>query len=87
MILTHLPFLFHAKLILDTSELTTFSSLLIFNRSEMSIFSIASKMFLTKLASSSLFFAIEYLTSLIFSSSIAIITEREAWSEDNLKFG
>ena len=84
-ILTHLLLLFHTELILDTSELTTSSSLLMFNRSEMSIFLIANKTFLMKLASSLLFFAMEYLTSLIFSSSIAIITERVAWSEDKCK--
>ena len=87
MILTCLLFLFHTELILDVSELTTSSSLLMFDRSEMLIFLIANKTSLTKFASSLLFFAMEYLTSLIFLSSIAIITEKGVWSEDKCKSG
>ena len=55
------------------------------DKSDISMFLIATEMSLIKFFSSSLFFAIEDLNELIFSSLIAIMTERGAWSDDKCK--
>ena len=74
--LTHLEFIFHMYSIFDTRELVTSSSLLESDKSVISILLIAYETSLMKLASSSLFFAMENLNESIFSLLIAINTVR-----------
>ena len=82
---THLAFVFHANLILDVSEFVTSSILLWSDKSDISMFLIATEMSLIKFFSSSLFFAIEDLNKSIFSSLMAIMTERGAWLDNKCK--
>ena len=64
--------------ILDASESVTSSSLQESERSKTSILLIVHEMSLIKLIFSLLFFIIEVLKDTIFSSAIAIETEKEA---------
>jgi len=76
-ILTCFKFTFHVSSILNVRKLVTSSSLQESERSETSMLLIVCETSLIKLISSLLFFAIENLKDLIFSSAIAIKTERE----------
>ena len=84
---TCLAFIFYANSILDASEFVTSSILLWSDKSDILIFLIATETSLIKFFSSLLFFAIEDLNKSIFSSSIAIITERGVWSDNKCKSG
>ena len=84
---TCLVFIFHANSILDASEFVISSILPWSDKSDISMFLIVTETSLTKFFSSSLFFAIENLNKSIFSSLIAIMTERGAWSNDKHKSG
>ena len=84
---TYLVFVFHANLILDASKFVTSSILLWSDKSDISMFLIATETSLIKFFSSSLFCAIEDLNKLIFSSLMAIMTERGAWSDNKHKSG
>ena len=76
MILTCFKFTFHVSSILDTRKLVTSSSLQELERSETLMLLIVREMSLINLISSLLFFVIENLKDLIFSSAIAIKTEK-----------
>ena len=79
---TCLVFVFHANSIFNASKFVTSSILLWSDKSDISMFLIATETSLIKFFSSSLFFAIEDLNKLIFSSSMAIVTERGVWSDE-----
>ena len=78
MILTSFKFLFHACSIFKASVLTISSSLLMMDKLEMSRFLIMDETSLMNDAFSSLFFTIENLDKLTFSSMIEIETVRRA---------
>jgi len=69
-----LEFFSYACSIFKASELTTFSSLLMSDRLDMSRFLIIEEMSLMNEVSSLLFFAIENLVKLIFSSTMGMVT-------------
>ena len=68
-------------------ELVVSSSLLLSDRSEMSMFLIMYKTSLIKFSSSLLFFAIENFDVTMFSSVIGMDTMRGAWSEESCHSG
>ena len=81
MILTHFTFLFYAFLILEVRELVAFSSLLLFDRSEISMFLITYETSLIKFSFSLLFFTMKNFDVIMFSSIIRINTMIGAWLE------
>ena len=83
MILTHFEFILHAFSILDVRKLVASSSLLLSDRSEMSMFLIMYETSLIKFSSSLLFFAIENFDVMMFSPAIGINTVIGAWSEES----
>ena len=78
MMLMHLEFLLHTHSVFEVRVLTISSSLLMSDKLEISRFLIAYKTSLTNAVSSSLFFAIENLDEVMFSSVIGMETVRGA---------
>ena len=75
--LTSFEFLFHVLSVFEVSILTTSVSLSILNKLAMLRFLIMNEISLINEASSSLFFAIENLDKLMFSSVMGIETVRK----------
>ena len=73
-----LEFFSHAHSIFEVSELIMFSSLLMLDKLDTSGFLIREETSLMNEVSSSLFFAIENLVELIFSSIMGMVTMSEA---------
>lgn len=76
MTLTSLEFFLHAHSVFEASVLTTFSSLLMLDRSEMLRFLMMDEMSLMNEAFSLLFFMIDNLDELMFASMMGIETVR-----------
>jgi len=83
MILTHFEFAFHAQLMLEVREIVASSNLLKLDKADILILLIAHETSLIKLDSSSLFFAMECLNEMIFSSMILIKTVRDTWFKES----
>ena len=81
MILTCLEFFLHALLVFEASVLTSFSSLSLSDRSETLRFLMMDETSLINITSSSLFFMIENLDELMFSSAMGIETIKGVWLE------
>jgi len=79
--LTHLEFFLYALLVFEASILTTSSSLSMSDKLETLRFLMKNEISLMNNASSSLFFMIENLDKLMFSSAIGMKIVRRAWSE------
>ena len=78
---TSFEFLFHVLSVFEASMLITSSSLSMSDKLATLRFLIMDETFLMNEASSSLFFAIENLDELTFSSIMEMETVRGAWSE------
>ena len=87
MILVCLVFFLHACSIDIARVLTTFPSLSLSDKSEMSRFLRADTTFLMNNSFSLLFFAIENLDMMIFFSVIGIVIVRGGWSEESHQSG
>jgi len=84
---TLLAFDFHANSTFEAKEFVTSSILLMSDKSNMLMLLIASKTSLINFFSSSLFFAMENLNKLIYSSSMVIVTDRRAWLDESQRSG
>ena len=78
MMLTHFEFVLYTFSMFDAKELTISSSLLIFDKLEITRFLIVYEMSLMKAISSSLFFVIENLNKMMFSFIIGMKIVRRA---------
>ena len=87
MILVCLAFFLHACSIDTVRVLTTFSSLLLSDKSEVLRFLRAVAISLMNNSSSLLFFAIENLNVMMFSSVIGMVIVRGVWSEKSCQLG
>ena len=87
MILVHLVFFLHVCLIDTARVLTTFSSLSLSVKLEVLRFLRAAVTSLMNNSSSSLFFTIENLDVIMFSSVIGMVIVSGAWSEESHQSG
>ena len=87
MILVCLAFFLYVCLMDVARVLTIFSSLSLSDKLEMLRFLRADVTFLMNDSSSLLFFAIENLDVMIFSSVIGMVIVREVWSEESCQLG